>query len=333
MSHELEQFEGKTAFALRGAPAWHGLANALFNEGDHVTTQDMLDSAFMSNWNVRTELITPPEGYNSVKDYFNVVRTNPFHGGNDILGVVQNRYKPFQNEELFSFADNIIDGAGAWESAGSIKNGTQVFGSIKFDRELILDANGVADRTETYLLVTTSHDGSGSIRALVTPVRVVCQNTLNMALNGATQSFLIRHTQGTQGRVEEARRVLGLTFKHMDKFDVMAQELFKTAITDDQFRALVETVYPKPEVTAKASLTKWTEKSDFITALYLNSPTQAGITGTAWGALNALTEYVDYYRTSGAPSEGVLGAASGFESGINTKKGEILQAVRTLALV
>ena len=333
MAHNLETFGSQVAFALRGEPAWHGLADTLFDEGAHVTTQDMLDSAHLSNWNVGLEPVQIPAGYRTISDAFMVTRDNPFDGGKDVLAMVGDRYKVYQNEELFSFGDNLTDGGATWESAGSIKNGRQVFGSLSVPREFILDPAGIADVTKTYLLVTTSHDGSASIQACITPVRVVCQNTLNMALNGTKQTFKVRHTQKADGRVAEAQRVLGLTNTHMDEFEKMAQELFATSITNQQFDKIVESLYPAPDTATKGAQTMYSNKIDLIKAIYLNAPTQDGIRGTAWGALNALTERIDYFRNPrGGNIEGVASAASGFEAGVNAEKARILSAVRELAV-
>lgn len=328
MAHDLETFGSDVAFALRGEPAWHGLASVLFDKDAHITTAEMLDAAHLSNWNVTLEPVTFPDDYRVASPAFAVTRTNPFDKGTDVLGVVGDRYKVMQNEELFSFGDNLTDGGAEWESAGSIKKGRQVFGALTLPSEFILDPQGIADKTTSYLLVTTSHDGSASITACVTPVRVVCQNTLNMALAGTKQSFKIRHTQRAEGRVEEARRILGLSVAHMDNFADLAKDLFETAITKKDFDEIVADLYPAPD--HKGALTMHTKKVDLIQALYLNSPTQQGITGTAWGALNALTERVDYFRGAGA-TEGIMAAASGFEAGINAEKARILQAVRAKA--
>jgi phage/plasmid-like protein (TIGR03299 family) len=291
----------------------------------------MLDSAHLSNWNVGLEPVQIPAGYRTISDAFMVTRDNPFDGGKDVLAMVGDRYKVYQNEELFSFGDNLTDGGATWESAGSIKNGRQVFGSLSVPREFILDPAGIADVTKTYLLVTTSHDGSASIQACITPVRVVCQNTLNMALNGTKQTFKVRHTQKADGRVAEAQRVLGLTNTHMDEFEKMAQELFATSITNQKFDDIVEALYPAPVDGTKGSITMHSNKVDLIKAIYLNAPTQDGIRGTAWGALNALTERIDYFRNPrGGNIEGVASAASGFEAGVNAEKARILSAVREL---
>lgn len=331
MAHNLEQYGSQVAFALRGEPAWHGLADVMFDEDAHVTTSDMLNSAHLADWNVSLEKVELPAGYRGVSDSYMVTRTNPFDAGTDVLAMVGDRYKVYQNEELFSFGDNLTDGGATWESAGSIKNGRQVFGSLSVPREFILDPKGIADVTKTYLLVTTSHDGSASIQACITPVRVVCQNTLNMALNGSKQTFKVRHTQKADGRIAEAQRVLGLTNSHMDAFEVMAQELFNTSITNQKFDEIVEALYPAPVDSTKGATTMHSNKVDLMRAIYLNAPTQDGIRGTAWGALNALTERIDYFRNPrGGSIEGVASSASGFEAGVNAEKARILSAVREL---
>jgi len=331
MAHALEiGTNGEVAFALRGEPAWHKLGT-VFDKDAHLTTSGMLETAHLNNWDVRLEDITIPEGYRSKDLGSLVLRTNPFDGGTDVLATVGNRYKVVQNEDLFNFADGILDGGAEWESAGSIKDGRVVFGSLTVPREFILDPEGANDKTVTYLLVHTSHDGSTAVQANITPVRVVCQNTLNMALANSKQSFKIRHTATVNGKIDEARRVLGLTFAHMDTFESMAQELFATQITDNQFTALINSLYPEPEDgSAKVAGTRHTEKVDLLQHLYLNGETNANIKGTAWGALNALTERLDYYRQGRKGQEAIVSAASGFDPVVNAEKSRVLTAVRSL---
>ena len=326
MSHLLEQYGDMASFASLREPAWHGLGTILTDE---VTTAEMLSAAYLDNWNVRLEDINLPG--RSHRDFFAVTRTNPFDGERDVLGVVGERYKVVQNEELFSFADNMLDG-GRWETAGSIKNGTVVFGSLALDRETVLDPKGATDKVNTYLLVHTSHDGSLAVQASVTPVRVVCQNTLNMALHGVKQSYKIRHTQTVQGKVAIAREALGLAHQYLDEFDKQAQELITAEINDQQFFEIITNVYPKPEKDAKGSMTKWETKIDVLNDIYFG-PTCENIKGTAWGAYNALTERLDWYRNPrGGNAEGVLAAASGFDAATNAAKNTMLKAVKAVAL-
>ena len=323
MAHAIETHNGVSFAAFRSEPAWHGLGTVF---ADHLTTSEMLDTSHLSGWNVRLEDIEIPAEYRAVSTNFRVVRTNPVTAQNEILAYVGDKYRTYQNEDLFSFGDNLLDGGAEWESAGSLKDGRVVFGSLKINRELVLDPKGANDVTESYILVTSSHDGSGSITALVTPVRVVCQNTLGIALRGAKQKFSARHTLTASTRVEDARNVLGLANAYFDTFDTLAQELFEAEITNAQFDKMYEMIYPKPADDAKASLTRWNKSFDLTRGLYLSSPTNANITGTKWGALNAITERLDYYRAD-TLTEGMRAAASGFEAGMASDKARILEVV------
>jgi len=336
MAHELETVNGQTAFASLREPAWHGLGTVFTEE---VNTKQMLELAHLNDWNVRLEDVATPEGFNSDKTYSFVTRTNPFDKSqNDILGVVGERYKPLQNEDLFAFADTMLDGGGRWETAGSIKGGRQVFGSLALERETILDPNGVSDKINTYLLINTSHDGSVAIQASITPVRVVCANTLNLALSAVNgkkaskQSFKIRHTQTAEGKIAVARETLGLANKYMDEFDKMAKAMIETEITAKQFEEIIALAYPAPTKDAKGSVKKYDGKIDLIHSIYKGK--QNGmIAGTAWGALNGLTERLDWYRSArGGSNESILASASGFDPMINAEKNRLLKIVQQVAM-
>jgi phage/plasmid-like protein (TIGR03299 family) len=325
----LEQYGDMASFASLRQPAWHGLGTVI---DEAVSTQEMLDLAHLSGWNVRLETVDLPG--RSHRDYFATVRTNPFDGGTDVLGVVGERYKVLQNEELFTFGDALLDG-GRWETAGSIKNGTVVFGSLALDRTTELDPKGRGDKVNNYLLVHTSHDGSLAIQASVTPVRVVCQNTLNMAVGykgkGAKQSFRIRHTQTVQGKVQAAREALGLANQYLDAFDKIAAEMIAKEINDQKFFDIITTIYPKPEENVKGAMTKWENKIDTLNTIY-NGETCVNIKGTAWGAYNALTERLDWYRNPrGGNAESVLAAASGFDPSTTSAKNSMLHVVKEVA--
>ena len=339
MAHELETQNGKASFASFREPAWHGLGTVFTEE---KTTAEMLDAANLSNWNVRLEDVNIPSHLSSDKNYQYVVRTNPTDNTQtDVLGVVGERYHVLQNEDLFSFGDNILDGGGRWETAGAIRGGRVVFGSLALERETILDPNGVADKVKTYLLINTSHDGSIAIQASITPVRVVCANTLNLALgskrgkkNGVKQSFKIRHTQTANGKVQIARETLGLANAYMDAFDVMAKQMIEKEITAQDFNNIILAAYPKPDKDSKGSIKKWANKVDIINDIYTGE-FNGMIAGNAWGAFNALTERLDWYRSARCGNnESILAAASGFDATITAEKNRLLGIVRnTMSLV
>jgi phage/plasmid-like protein (TIGR03299 family) len=335
MAHELETQNGVASFASFREPAWHGLGTVFTDE---KTTSEMLAAANLNNWNVRLVDVEIPNTLTSDKSYSYVVRTNPTDNTQtDILGVVGERYHVLQNEDLFSFGDNILDGGGRWETAGSIRGGRVVFGSLALERETVLDPNGVADKVKTYLLINTSHDGSIAIQASITPVRVVCANTLNLALgskkNKIKQSFKIRHTQTANGKVQIAREALGLANAYMDSFDVMAKAMIEKEITAQQFNDIVLAAYPKPEKDSKGSSKKWENKIDLINDIYTGE-FNGTIANTAWGALNALTERLDWHRSArGNSNESLLAAASGFDATITAEKNRLLSIVKnTLAI-
>ena len=331
MAHMLEQYGDMASFASLRQPAWHGLGTVLDTE---VTTSEMLRVAHLADWDVRLEDINLPGRYH--RNAFATVRTNPFDGGDDVLGIVGERYQVLQNEQLFDFGDAILDGA-RWETAGSIKHGTVVFGSLALEREVTLDPNGVGDKVNTYLLVHTSHDGSLAIQASITPVRVVCQNTLNMAVGRdgrkAKQSFRIRHTQSVQGKVQAAREALGLAHKYLDAFEIEAQAMMAQAINTDAFFDIIKAAYPEPDADIKGSATKWQNKVDVLFDIYRGDTVMgAGIADPAWGAYNTLTERLDWFRNPrGGNAESVLAAASGFDAATNAEKNRLLSVVKQVA--
>jgi phage/plasmid-like protein (TIGR03299 family) len=332
MAHDLETVNGQTAFASLRTPAWHQLGTVFDEE---VSTKKMLELAHLDNWNVRLEDVPIPDGFASDRSFSFVTRTNPFDKSqNDVLGVVGERYVPLQNEDLFDFGDLMLDGGGRWETAGSIKGGRQVFGSLALERETILDPSGVSDKINTYLLINTSHDGSVAIQASITPVRVVCANTLNLALgqrgrNGSVkQSFKIRHTASASGKVQQAREALGLANAYMDEFDIMAKGMIENEISKAKFDKIVALAYPAPTgEDKKGSHKKYESKIDLINSIYVGANNNT-ISGTAWGAFNAMTERLDWYRTArGGSNESILAAASGFDPVTTAEKNRLMKLV------
>ena len=338
MAHELEidELTGEASFASLRQPAWHNLGTVFEEE---VNTQQMLKLAHLDEWNVRLEDVAIPENFESDKSYSFVTRTNPFDKTkNDVLGVVGERYVPLQNEDLFSFGDNLLDGGGRWETAGSIKGGRQVFGSIALTNSITLDPNGIADKIDNYLLINTSHDGSIAIQASITPVRVVCANTLNLALSSfkgkkaAKQSFKIRHTSTAEGKIAVAREALGLANAYIDEFSKMANEMIGKTITDNQFMEIVTLAYPEPEKDAKGSFKKYNGKVDLLQGIYRGEYNDT-ISGTAWGAYNALTERLDWYRSArGGSNESIYASASGFDPVMNAEKNRLMKIVQQVVM-
>lgn len=317
------------SFASFREPAWHGLGTVFDHE---VNTLEMLSLAGLAGWNVRLVPVTVP-GIPSdrfVNAQFATVRDNPIDGNADVIGWVGGRYHVLQNEELFDFGDYLGSGA-RWETGGSLKGGSTVFGSLALERETVLDPSGVSDVVKTYILVSSSHDGTSAIVAAITPIRVVCNNTLNMALRATKQSFKIRHTATLEGKMAAARETLGLADRYMDAFDVEARALFETPVNAKVTEDIISAVYPEPaEDAAKSAKTRHANKIEAIEDI-LQSPTVAGIDGTAWGVFNALTQDLDFNRSARKGNEEPrLAAASGLDTIANNKRNAIFNTVKAV---
>jgi len=324
---QIEIINGQASYASLRTPAYHKLGTVF---QDEVTTSEMLSLANLDNWSVRLEEIPLPDNYTTTTENFLVVRDHPADKQPNVLSVVGKRYKTLQNEDLFAFGDNLLDG-GRWEVAGSLKNGRIVFGALALERETVLDPNGVRDVVKNYLAISTSHDGSSAVQATVTPIRLTCMNTHTAVFRkGAKHSFKLRHTQSIDGRVAQAREALGLANAYLDEFDKLAQAMIETEITKTQFNRIVDLAYPKPEEDKKGAFTKWENKIDLLEEIYVGD-TNGMIAGNAWGAYNALTERLDWFRTSRGNDESLLMGTAGFDPVVNAEKNRLLSIVSEVA--
>src|SRR5579859_4155755 len=210
-----------------------------------------MEHARLGWWNVRKEhlqaVVVTDDGVTTIDipDRYATVRTNPVTGKPEALGVVGPSYVPIQNEEHCDLLDALVDESGAhFETAGSLKGGRQVFITMKLPDTMQV---GGTDAVDTYLTACNSHDGSMAFRLMVTPVRVVCANTLAAAIRGARSSFSIHHTTGARSQIQAAREALGLTFRYMGEFQVEAERMLDSAMTDAQFTKLVRLLWPLSE--------------------------------------------------------------------------------------
>lgn len=328
-------------FASHREPAWHGLGQVFQNE---VTDyRQMLDLAGLSGWNVRETPVAPltvtPTSEGDVETILPARFVVPAKaivatiGSEDVvLGVTGERYAIIQNEEAFSFLQSLHDGA-RWETAGAIKGGRLVFGSMAFDRDFVLDPSGVADKVESYLLVYTSHDGSTGVAGGITPTRVVCQNTLNVAMGNVKQTFKMRHTQNVKERMDAEAALWRQANTYMDAFQTEAQTLFAQSVTDKQFFGIVEQMFPKPEADVKGSVKKWETRQETFAQAWKGAP-NAGIRNTAWGVFNALTEANQWGRNirKNSPNgqENFFSAGAGFDIPTNQFRAKALDAAKAL---
>lgn len=323
-------------FASHREPAWHGLGQVFSQE---VTdSAEMLRLAGLDGWNVREHALLVQSALAEDFDVLPARFVTPAKaivatiGDEDVvLGVTGNRYEIVQNEDAFSFLQSLHDGA-RWETAGAIKGGRVVFGSMAFDRDFVLDPNGVADKVESYLLVYTSHDGSTGIAGGITPTRVVCQNTLNVAMGNAKQTFNMRHTLSVEQRMEAEAALWRQANTYMDTFEQEAQALFAQSVTDKAYFGIVENLFPKPEKDVKGAVKKWETRQEIFSQAWNGRPNE-GIKNTAWGVFNALTEANQWgrnIRKGEKGQENFFAAGAGFDIPTNQFRATALNAAKSL---
>lgn len=201
-----------------------------------------------------------------------------------LLGIVGSKYQIVNNLEAFQFTEELAGTELQYETAGALKNGKRVWMLAKMDGIKILD-----DEVTPYMCFTNTHDGTGSVKVFMTPVRVICQNTLNLAIKKAERMFTVRHTINVYSRLDEARQVLKLATKYMDNFTETADSLYKVKVDDKKFTKLLEELVPiKEEMTERQKNTQDEMRSDIIKAY--NMEDLNNIRGTGWGFINAISD-------------------------------------------
>lgn len=293
MSHEITELaEGVHTFLSVREDAWHRLGTTV---EDDVTALEAMKIAHLTDWNVRKlPLFTTSDIDGSTLDIaskFATVFTNPITGKVQQLGVVGNHYTPIQNEAHADLLDALVDESGAKiETLGNLRGGRETFITMKMPETMQV---GGVDAVETYLVALNSHDGTSAFRFMVTPIRVVCANTLAAALGAAQSTFSIRHTVNGTNRIAEAREALGLTFKYVEAFELEAQRMIEQTMTDNAFDAIVRDLFPEQSTTRAENVNS--AHRDSLTALWNESATLANVKGTNWAAYNVVTEYADHF--------------------------------------
>jgi phage/plasmid-like protein (TIGR03299 family) len=268
---------------------WHGLGTKV---NGLATSRDAIVKAGL-NWTVEKRKVFA-ETLIEMKGYSAIVRTSDNTG----LGIVGSRYQPFQNEEAFDFFDEVVgEHAAMYETAGSIDNGRRIFLLAKLPTYIKVTRDDVVEK---YLLLSNTHDGSGAIRMFYTPIRVVCMNTLNVALRGfsAKDGVSIRHTKNVQTKIEEAKQVLGLANKYYEKLGEAFQALVKVKYTVKQMKDLVLHLLPADAEGDVSTRTKNMRESIANLFDHGKGQTNSAVRGTAWAAYNAVTEFADHYRAT-----------------------------------
>lgn len=262
----------ETMFSVRETP-WHGLGTII---QEAATSKEALHLAGL-DWEVQQQ----PVIYNGQETGY---KFNVRSSDDTVLGVVGSRYKPVQNTEAFAFTDELIGGEVRYETAGSLSSGKRIWMLARMDDVKILD-----DTVEPYLCLTNSHDGYGSLKVCMTPVRVVCQNTLNCALAGAKRTWTVRHTGSVMSRVAEAAQTLNLAHSYMGSLKQTAEELYALKIPTVDFTELSSQMFPiTGETTKRKAESQLILRDQLKTAWEMDD--LGNIRNTGWGFLNAVSD-------------------------------------------
>lgn len=282
MSHEVESLMYVSNEANGRFVPWHGLGTAV---SECPTSAEAIKLAGL-DWEVVQQPIYTGTEDNKVgiPNYKANVRSTD----NKVLGIVTDRYKPVQNRQAFDFTDSLIGEGCVYETAGSLCGGKRVFLLAKMPEKKILE-----ESFDPYICFTNTHDGSGSIKAIMTPVRVVCQNTLSLALHNATRSWSTRHLGNMESKLAEAKYTLQMANDYMDKFAVVADQLANTTITEEQAYKVVDELFPIATEDSDRKARNITEsKEQFIVCMF--SPDILKYKGTAYQLVQAASDYATH---------------------------------------
>jgi len=212
-------------FSANGIRPWHGLGTVI---QDCPNSEEAIRLANLG-WDVIQEPVYLSDG-SEVPSYLANIRNDT----RDVLGMVRGKYTISQNKECFQFVDNLIQNTKGiecrYETAGSLFGGKKVFMLVRLP-----ETDLVGDKVENYLFLSNTHDGTGSLMCGITNVRVVCNNTLQMAERGAQRTWRIQHCKSLQSRIAEAEASLGLALNYQERIAQDAEKMAIQKINEEKF--------------------------------------------------------------------------------------------------
>ena len=269
MAHGLMEYDWMLSTKER---PWHGIGTVVH---EAPTSEEAIRIARL-NWTI--EQFPVYANGNEIPGLFANVRSDT----GEALGVVHGRYKIVQNTEAFDFVDNIIGNNEIecrYETAGSLFNGRRIFLLVKLP-----DSELVGDKVENYMFFTNSHDGTSALMAGISNVRVVCNNTLQMAIRGAKRTWSCKHTININGKKQQAKEALGFAVKYMASLNEVAEKMAVQKINEEEFfRKLFDA-----DTHTNDSKEKIIER---VHTIYHEKNDLQNFRGTAWGIYNAVADF------------------------------------------
>lgn len=270
----------ETMFSVRKKP-WHGLGTIVM---EAPTSADALRIAGL-DWNVTQEPI-----YTDFSGTIDGYKANVRDSDKKVLGVVSDRYKVVQNVDAFSFTDELLGKGVQYETAGSLQEGRKVWLLARLPREYII----AGERISPYLVFSNTHDGSGSVKVAITPVRVVCNNTLNLALATANRSFSMIHTGRIQDKMQEAKETLFMAEEYLDCLGVEFEQLRRQKMTDEQVKEYVEQLLPMEKETTSIQSKNIIRLREDMMKRYYDAPDLKKVGNNAYRFINAVSDFATH---------------------------------------
>ena len=253
---------------------------------DISKSKNVYDALCMAgmNWEVESKPL-----YDEYGNEYPGFRANVKSDDDSLLGIVSNSYKIVQNEDAFKFIDNLVDEGFNFDKAGVFRGGKSIWVMGNFPKETIL-----GDDIANNLVFVNSHDGSSGVKVMMTPVRLICSNMINMATRKADRIWAAKHTRRIETRMDEARYTLGLANKYISALKEEADILSNKKVTDAQLEAIFDIMFPiDPNKDSERKIRNTTILKNNFFACY-NESDIAKFKGTAWGAVNAMADLITH---------------------------------------
>lgn len=272
----------ETMMYVRDMP-WSGLGTEVETAR---TSNDAIKLAGL-DWQVEGKPIFNADG-NPIPGYV----ANTRDSDNSVLGIVSERYKIVQNSDAFSFTDELLKSSTPvqYVSAGALNKGKTVWLLANLPKQTIL-----GDEIDPYICFVNTHDGSGSIKVCMTPVRIWCKNTLNLAIKTAKRSWTTKHVGNLSYKLQEAKETLGMATEYMAELDKEAQVLVSTKIPDSYLEQLIDVLYPTNATTTERKIRNINDMKENLYRCY-GADDIKKFRDTAWGAVNAVSDFVAHIR-------------------------------------
>ncbi len=270
----------ESMFYVRETP-WHGLGTKVL---EAPASKDALQLAGL-NWRVMQEPI-----YTAMEELVDGYKANVRDSDRKVLGVVTDRYRVIQNDEAFAFTDGLLGEGVKYETAGSLQGGRKVWLLAHMPHEYIISG----ERISPYLLFSNTHDGSGAIKVALTPIRVVCQNTLNLALAGAKRSWSMIHTGDIREKMQEAKDTLFLAENYMDELGKEFEALRMKKLTDKQVMEYIEILLPIEDGSTPQQEKNMKRLREDMKIRYFDAPDLQGVGKNAYRFVNAVSDFATH---------------------------------------